>query len=79
MNCPVKKLLKEVITCLLITELNRVRRKRRRGKTMTNRVFRRDKLLGAMMRRLNKRDREKNKNTIETLRHRKEGKITCNA
>ena len=29
--------------------------------------------MGAMMKRLNERDKEKNRSTIETLRHRKEG------
>ena len=36
MNCPVRKVLKEDISCLLITKLNRIRSKRRRGRTTTS-------------------------------------------
>ena len=36
MNCPVRKVLKEDISCLLITKLNRIRSKRRRGTTTTS-------------------------------------------
>lgn len=65
--------------CLPIIELDRIRRKRRkRRRTMTNQVFRVDRLLGAMTKRLNEKDKEKNSFTTEMFRYRKEGARTCN-
>ena len=89
MNCPVIKVLKEVIIYLFITEPNRIRGKSDEKEPRRIGFSEGTNFLGAMTRRLNERERERDKKernivTKETLRHRKEGKkramhenVTC--
>ena len=89
MNRPVRKVLKEVIIYLFIIEPNRIRGKGDEKEPRRIDFSEGTNFLGAMTRRLNERERERDKKernivTKETLRHRKEGKkramheyVTC--
>ena len=81
MNRPVREVLKEDISCFLIMEPNRIVEKRRR--TMTNRVFRRNRFFKCYDKETKReREREREKKDTESqqkIRHKKEEKEMCNA
>ena len=80
MNLPVRKVIREVSSCLLIIDLDRVRRKEEEEEEPRRIGFLEGTdILGAMMKRLNEKDKKKNRNTTEKIRCRKEGIRMCNA
>ena len=95
MNCLVREVFKEVISCLFITEPNWIkgkRSRRRRRRTTTNQVFKRNGLLrfhDKETKREREREREREEEEEEEKRHRitakgkaqerRKKKDTCNA
>ena len=86
MNHPVREVLKEDISCLLIMELNRIRREGSKRKGRGTRLIgflKGINFLGAMRRRLNERERarerRKTENTAEHKAQEKRRKTMCNA